>query len=161
MNDTRLTLSPEQEKRLAQPYAFGGKPAARWTFDVLAGCGALYSTVDDMLVFLSAELGVLNTRLRPAMDATQEPRRETGVKGLRIGLGWLIRKPTKPEQVQRELIWHNGGTAGYSSFVGFVKETKTAVVVLANTGPSLGVPGAADLIGMGVLRVLDQKTDPK
>ena len=152
MSDTKVTLNDEQERRLARPYLAGGKPATRWTLDVLAGAGALHSTVDDVLVFLSAELGIKESKLRPAMEATQKPRRETGRQGMRIGLGWLMMKLPKDED--QEVIWHNGGTGGYRSFVGFVKATKTAVVVLGNSDASV------DAIGIEVLRVLNAKEKP-
>jgi hypothetical protein len=47
---------------------------------------------------------------------------------MHIGLGWLIR-----EAHGRTIHWHNGGTGGYHSFVGFDKERKTGVVVLSNS----------------------------
>jgi serine-type D-Ala-D-Ala carboxypeptidase/endopeptidase len=150
MSDTKVKLNDEQEKRMAKPYLAGGKPASRWTVDVLAGAGALHSTVDDLLVFLSAELSIKESKLRPAMEVTQKPRRETGQGGMRIGLGWLIMKLPKTDQ---EVIWHNGGTGGYRSFVGFVKATKTAVVVLSNSDASV------DAIGLDVLGLLNAKED--
>ncbi len=150
MGDTKVTLNDEQEKRLAKPYQTGGKPATRWTLDVLAGAGALHSTVNDLLVFLSAELGIKESKLRPAMEATQKPRRETGQGGMRIGLGWLIMKLPRTDQ---EVIWHNGGTGGYRSFFGFVKSMKTAVVVLSNSDASV------DAIGLDVLGLLNAKED--
>jgi CubicO group peptidase (beta-lactamase class C family) len=150
MRDTRVTLDDEQEKRLAKPYTSGGKPATRWTIDVLAGAGALHGTVDDLLSFASAELGLKESKLRPAMEATQKPRRETGREGMRIGLGWIVMKLPKTD---REVIWHNGGTGGYRSFLGFVKATKTAAVVLSNSDTSV------DSIGFDVLRHLNAKED--
>jgi CubicO group peptidase (beta-lactamase class C family) len=146
MRDTRVALDGEQEKRLAQPYATGGKPAARWTFHVMAGAGALHSTVDDLLVFLSAELGLKESKLRPAMEATQKPRRDVGQQGMRIGLGWIVMKLPKTD---RDVIWHNGGTGGYRSFLGFVKATRTAVVVLSNSDASV------DAIGFELVRLLN------
>jgi D-alanyl-D-alanine-carboxypeptidase/D-alanyl-D-alanine-endopeptidase len=107
MNDTRVTLNGEQERRLAKPYEMGGTPASRWTFDALAGCGALHSTADDFLVFLAAELGLKETRLRAAMEATQKPRRETGIAGMRMGLAWIReeasqgRRRARPHLAQR------------------------------------------------------------
>jgi serine-type D-Ala-D-Ala carboxypeptidase/endopeptidase len=134
----------------------GGKPAARWTFDVMAGAGALHSTADDMLEFLAAEMGLKGSKLRAAMDVTQEPRREMGMAGMRIGLAWIVKTLPKDEG-GLDLVWHNGGTAGYSSFVGFIKARKTAVVVLTNTGPSVGSMGAVDTVGAGLLRFLNPK----
>jgi CubicO group peptidase (beta-lactamase class C family) len=150
MGDTKVTLNDEQEKRVARPYEAGGKPASRWTLDVLAGAGALHSTVDDLLVFLSTEMGIKESKLRPAMEVTQKPRREAGKGGMRIGLAWLMMKFPKTDQ---EIIWHNGGTGGYRSIVGFVKATKTAVVVLSNSDASV------DSIGLDVLRLLNAKED--
>jgi CubicO group peptidase (beta-lactamase class C family) len=150
MSDTKVTLDREQEKRLAKPYTAGGEPTSRWTFDVMAGAGALHSTADDLLVFLSAEMGIKESKLHPAMEATQLPRREAGKEGVRIGLGWLVAKPPKTD---REVCLHDGGTGGYRSFVGFVKATKTAVVVLSNSDASV------DPIGFDVLRLLNEKED--
>ena len=76
--------------------------------------------------------------------------------GMRIGLAWLVKKLPK-EDGAVDLYWHNGGTAGYSSFLGFNKAKKTAVVVLSNTGPSLGSFGAVDTVGANVLRLLNAK----
>jgi CubicO group peptidase (beta-lactamase class C family) len=32
------------------------------------------------------------------------------------------------------LIWHNGGTAGFSSYVGYLPQAQTGIVLLANSG---------------------------
>ncbi len=95
-------------------------------------------------------MGIKESKLRPAMEATQKPRRDAGREGVRIGLGWIVMKLPKIDQ---EVIWHNGGTGGYRSFIGFVKSTKTAVVVLNNSDASV------DAIGMEVLRLLNAKED--
>jgi D-alanyl-D-alanine-carboxypeptidase/D-alanyl-D-alanine-endopeptidase len=36
------------------------------------------------------------------------------------------------------VLWHHGGTGGFRSFVAFVREADTAVVVLSNTARSVG-----------------------
>lgn len=46
------------------------------------------------------------------------------------------------------IIWHNGGTGGYRSFIGFVKESQTAVAVLSNSENSV------DEIGIQLLEYL-------
>jgi uncharacterized protein YneR len=61
-------------------------------------------------------------------------RRPTGVPGMEIALGWHISTGGG-----REIVWHNGGTGGYRSFVGFDPKAKTGVVVLANTFTVAGV----------------------
>jgi CubicO group peptidase (beta-lactamase class C family) len=156
LKDTRMKLDGAQEKRMAKPYGVGNKPANLWSFDVLAGCGALHSTADDLLVFLAAEIGLKETKLRSAMEITQKPNRDTGTKGMRMGLGWIVNTLPSADG-PRNLYWHNGGTGGFSSFVGFVKEWKLGVVVLANAGPGVGSFGAVDTVGMGVLTLLKEQ----
>ena len=60
------------------------------------------------------------------------------------GLGWQI--------VTRdgvEVVWHNGGTGGYSAFVGYLPSRAVGVVVVANNA---GIAGSSvDDLGMHLL----------
>lgn len=38
-----------------------------------------------------------------------------------------------------ELIWHNGGTGGYCSFIGFLPKMNVGVVALSNASTDVGV----------------------
>lgn len=49
------------------------------------------------------------------------------------------------KRAEGDVIWHNGGTGGYRTFAGFVKETGKGVVVLTNSDKG------ADDIGMRLL----------
>jgi D-alanyl-D-alanine-carboxypeptidase/D-alanyl-D-alanine-endopeptidase len=139
MPDTRITLTPEMRSRLAVGHS-GSQEVANWDIPTLAGAGALRSTARDMLVFIAANLGLAETPLRAALEMTHEARHEAGSPQMHIGLGWHIRTAG-----DHEVIWHNGGTGGYRSFAGFVRETGTGVVVLTNTNMS------ADDIGLHLL----------
>jgi serine-type D-Ala-D-Ala carboxypeptidase/endopeptidase len=46
------------------------------------------------------------------------------------------------------MLWHNGGTNGFRSFVGFIRDAGIAVVVLGNTAPSV------DWLGLRLVRAL-------
>jgi hypothetical protein len=46
------------------------------------------------------------------------------------------------------VLWHNGGTSGFRSFVAFTGETHTAVVVLSNSARSV------DRLGLRLLKAL-------
>jgi serine-type D-Ala-D-Ala carboxypeptidase/endopeptidase len=59
-----------------------------------------------------------------------------------VGLGWGINTSGTDE-----IIWKNGGTGGYRTFIGFVVRTGVGVVVLSNTSTRAGV----DDIGMHLL----------
>ncbi|HEU4339354.1 MAG TPA: serine hydrolase domain-containing protein [Planctomycetota bacterium] len=156
MRDTRITLTESMQARLAWPYDVHGKPAHGWNFRALAGCGALRSTVRDLLRFAAANLGQGDPRLTAVLASCHAVRLKEDVfpDRLRVGLGWH-HSPLRAGG--KWVIWHNGGTGGYTSFLGFAKETGTAVVVLTNSGPSMerDKPSAADQIGMEVLEYLN------
>ena len=134
MRSTSIALSPEMRTRLATGHTQTLQPAANWDLPTLAGAGALRSTTNDLLTFLAAALGYANTPLAPAMSATTAIRRPTGTPGLNIALGWHILTSNG-----RELVWHNGGTGGYRTFIGYDAKARTGIVVLSNaatlTGP--------------------------
>ena len=133
MRSTSIALSPEMRARLAAGHSQTLQPAANWDLPTLAGAGALQSTANDLLTFLAAALGYTNTPLAPAMSAMTAIRRPTGMPGLDIALGWHILASNG-----RELAWHNGGTGGYRSFVGYDAKARTGVVVLSNASTLAG-----------------------
>ncbi len=132
MADTSITLSPSQQERLAIGHSVQLRPVANWDLPTLAGAGALRSTVNDMLTFVEANLGLRESPLLDEMSVTHAARRDFPAPGMQIGLGWVIRGGHG-----RELHWHNGGTGGYRSFAGFDLESKTGVVVLSNSTDSV------------------------
>ncbi|WP_159081417.1 serine hydrolase domain-containing protein [Nocardioides sediminis] len=136
---THDRLTDEQRTRLAPGHRGRGRPAPAWPLDGLPGAGALRSTTEDLLRYLDAWLEPDSTPLGDAVRLCLQPR----VEGRQaIGLGWLRNDRPPP------LWWHNGGTGGYRSFVGFVPEARSAVAVLCNHARSV------DLLGLQVLRVM-------
>ena len=132
MSDTSITLSPSQQERLAVGHSVQLRPVANWDLPTLAGAGSLRSTVNDMLTFVEANLGLRESPLLDEMSVAHAARRDFPAPGMRIGLGWVIRSGHG-----RDLHWHNGGTGGYRSFLGFDLESQTGVVVLSNSGDSV------------------------
>lgn len=136
--DTRITLTSDLRARLAHGYD-GEKEVANWDLDALAGAGALRSTAQDMARFLAAAAGLVRTPLDSAFRLTEAVEFDAG-PGMRIGLGWHVVGPDSSA-----VWWHNGGTGGYRSFIGFDPRRKIGVVVLSNS--TLGI----DDIGFHVL----------
>jgi CubicO group peptidase (beta-lactamase class C family) len=129
MTSTSISLGESQKKRLAQGYDGALFPAKNWDFDVLAGAGALRSTANDLLQFLAANMEYTTTPLTKAMRLMRsvQPQR-AGSADMQILLGWHVYK-----RYGVNILWHNGVTGGYWSFIGFDPEKKTAAVVLSNT----------------------------
>jgi CubicO group peptidase (beta-lactamase class C family) len=120
--------------RLAVGHNAALAPVKNWDLPTLAGAGALRSTANDLLIFLAANLGYSKSLLSPAMAAMLKTRRPTGQQGLEIALGWHIFTSNG-----KEIVWHNGGTGGYRSFIGFDPRTRIGVVALSNTSTNVGV----------------------
>jgi CubicO group peptidase (beta-lactamase class C family) len=62
------------------------------------------------------------------MRETHTPRRDAG-RNMQIGLAWHIM--SRPSG---NIVWHNGGTGGYRSYVGFDPVRRLGVVLLSNVG---------------------------
>jgi CubicO group peptidase (beta-lactamase class C family) len=103
--------------RLAPGFS-DGADMPNWTFQAMAGAGAVLSTAGDLLRLIELNLA---DDVPPLLAAVREEQ----VPG-RIALGWHI------EAVEGEdrIYWHNGGTGGYASFLAFRPATRTGVVIL-------------------------------
>lgn len=139
MNDTTITLSTAQKARTAQGFDSNGEENSLWDFPTLAGAGALRSTAKDMAKFVAANIGLEKSTLSDVFSVAHKSQRDAGAQ-MKIGLGWhILQKP------DAEIVWHNGGTGGFRSFIGFIKAQKRGVVVLSNSTESV------DDIGMNNL----------
>jgi CubicO group peptidase (beta-lactamase class C family) len=128
MTSTSIVLGSDQKRRLASGYDGAMLPAKNWDFDALAGAGALRSTANDLLTFLSANLEITKTPLTPAFRLMQTVRHATDSPDMEIMMGWHVWK-----RYGVNIIWHNGVTGGYWSFIGFDPVTKLGAVVLSNS----------------------------
>jgi serine-type D-Ala-D-Ala carboxypeptidase/endopeptidase len=130
MNETAITLTPAMRANLAPGHGANLEAVANWDLDVLAGAGALRSTVHDMLRYIRANVDPPKNRVGAALTATQVMRFNPGQGPMTMGLGWhRIVGPGGDTS-----FFHNGGTAGYRTFVGFNRAKRVGVVVLANGG---------------------------
>jgi len=68
------------------------------------------------------------------MKAMLNVRRQTGIPNLEVALAGNIYTTGG-----REIIWHNGATGGYRSFIGFDLNSRLGVVALSNTRSQQGV----------------------
>ncbi|MFI8449917.1 serine hydrolase domain-containing protein [Streptomyces erythrochromogenes] len=149
MTDTVVTVDGARSRRSAQGHGRRGRPVAPWHLADLAGAGALRSTATDLVAFVRAQWDGSPGELAEAIRLTRavEHRRSPFAW---MHLGWSAHR-LHPRQGAHLQIWHNGGTGGFSSFVGFDPEKRLAVIALANTG---GRP--VDRPAFDLLRTLQQ-----
>ncbi|RKN49563.1 serine hydrolase domain-containing protein [Micromonospora endolithica] len=101
-----------------------------------AGVG-IWSNAED----LSRLVGAMLTGTAPGADAATP--RFTEDERSRVGYGWFTAR-----YGDREVVWHNGATGGFRSYVGFERATGRGVVVLGNTERGVE-PIGLRLLGVG------------
>ncbi|MEO5731013.1 MAG: serine hydrolase [Byssovorax sp.] len=126
--------------RLATGHTADGQPTPAWTFERdLEGVGGVRATLDDMVAYVQAHLGMRPSRLDAALALSRQPIDVPGEQPM--AMCWLL-APLDG----RTLHLYEGTTGGFSSFVGIDGERGRGVVVLSDTEQlSLGGLGKFDL----------------
>jgi CubicO group peptidase (beta-lactamase class C family) len=102
----------------------GGRSADPWLGEAAAPAGAVRADITDMAVLARALL----TGDAPGIDALT-PR--LPFEEDRIGWAWFT---TSDAETGRDVVWHNGGTGGFTAFVGVDREAGVGVAVLSAVG---------------------------
>ncbi|ERJ59797.1 serine hydrolase domain-containing protein [Sphingobacterium paucimobilis] len=134
---TPLSLSNTLEKvnpktqQITKVYSATGTEVPVWQWQAFVGAGGLKSTIADMLRFIQIQFKMPEAPLEQALALTRQftyylpPSTD-------IGLAWHMNMVNDVVQ-----YWHNGGTGGSSTFIAIVPDTKSAIIVLANSALSV------------------------
>ena len=126
MDDTRITLSNQMQQRLARGHNMGLTPVANWDFAALAGAGALRSTANDLLKFLQMCLEPGDGPVAAAQKLALVERRPRADQR-DVASGWFV-----ASRFGDELVWKDGGTGGYATFIGYSTKTRRNFILLSN-----------------------------
>ncbi|WP_165305009.1 serine hydrolase [Pedobacter sp. SYP-B3415] len=97
-----------------------GAATSMWTMNDFNAAGGLKSNLPDMVSYVKENL-------KPRLAVSRLAQQRIAGSGLRgSGLCWII-------DGRHDLVWHNGGTAGFSSYLGFKPGSGRGVVVLSNS----------------------------
>jgi len=105
--------------------------------DIFQGAGFIKSSLHDMMIYLKAQTGMIQTPLTDPIDLTHQAffnvggvtyNDRDGYFNLSIGLGWHVHEIPK----SYTYIWHGGRTNGYMAYMAFIPEESTGVVLLCN-----------------------------
>jgi hypothetical protein len=99
----------------------GGKPAGHWDA-ALPGPGGVEATIEDLARYVAACLAPPDGPLGTAIRLCQQPRVHIG--GQAAGLAWIIIDG---------LLFHNGGTGGFSASMTIDQAAGHAMAALVNT----------------------------
>jgi D-alanyl-D-alanine-carboxypeptidase/D-alanyl-D-alanine-endopeptidase len=155
LRDTAAALTAAQRRRLLPGHNLAGTAVAPWTFQALAGAGALRSTAGDLLTFLGAQLDPPAGGTLPRAIALTHVLRADGPPPLRVGMGWLYTPAAA-------MYWHDGATGGYTAFAEFIPRERLALVVLYNREDlGGGDPPFADRVAANVTALLRGSAAPR
>jgi CubicO group peptidase (beta-lactamase class C family) len=128
------------QKKLLPGHNSLGAVTSEWDLNILAGAGAIRSNVVDMLKYVAAQC------YEKFDHGLSHVTRYDFDNHRKVGLAWFVKNN---DDYSGPTYWHDGGTGGFRSFVGFIKESKTGVVILSNTALHVDNIGFAILEGLG------------
>ena len=153
LNMKNTSFKVRDVTKFAIGYDSDRKKTCYWELPIMYSAGAIRSNITDMVKFTQANLN--KSSLNKTFKETQKIVFETPGGG--IGKGWHIDSDTDLITGVGEITWHNGGTGGFSSYLGMIPDKNIAVVILANQG---GVNSAIESLGKKIL-LLAQKVRMK
>jgi CubicO group peptidase (beta-lactamase class C family) len=122
-----------------------------WQFpNHLAGAGAIRSTGRDMMTFLKANMGLIPTPIDEAIRRSHQELFEERTDRA-MGMNWIR---SFESNISQNIIWHNGGTGGFRTYLGFTEDRQFGVFVLSNTAISV------DALAEGILKALVREDAP-
>ena len=129
MNRSSLFLTDDQILNQALGHNGNNEIVPFYTAnDIFQGIGMIKSTINDMFKYLEANMGLIDTPLRDAMDLTYQIVMHQGSMGDQ-GMAWWILDLDDGQKI----IYSGGNTNGHSSFIAFNQTKSTGVVILFNS----------------------------
>jgi CubicO group peptidase (beta-lactamase class C family) len=134
--DRSITPGYNRAKRKVKPWSFGSFAASE----------GIKSTIGDMARFIQGHLGLIEGLDSNVLSEQLTIQSETTYNDkIMMANGWHVIDQRK----NYNIYTHTGKTAGHNSFVAFVRETNTGVVILSNS--SLGTRD----LGFLILRMIN------
>lgn len=129
----------------------GGTLSGYWNWkndDGYLPAGAIHSDLFDMTkylrLYLQDDLPYLSDSYaeKQSIGATDPTYKDCNIRLDAIGFTWILDK-------QNGLVWHNGATTRFNSYIGFTQDRKKGVVILSDLGPNERIPST--VIGARIL----------
>ncbi|MGB7674960.1 MAG: serine hydrolase domain-containing protein [Nitrososphaeraceae archaeon] len=164
MNDTKIALSQNETNNRFSVGHLGGKEIITPRIPtILTDSGAFRSTAPDMLKYVSANLGLIHTKLDDAMQLGHLIRHTSIIANPMNysefrGLGWRVLT-----NFGTETITHTGAINGWNAFAGFIPTKQVGVIAMCScdsTDADMGSLGFVLLHLTGVENI-NAKSEPR
>lgn len=138
MSDTVVTGSPATRRDMAPAFEYGGAPTRAESFGAFGPAGSIESDLQDMMVFLKANLDAPQGALGRELAFAQDQRTRVPQWNMSMGLAWqTVLPPT--HHIPGDLgdlpvgsLEKGGNTDGYSSFIGLNHQANWGFVAMTN-----------------------------
>jgi CubicO group peptidase (beta-lactamase class C family) len=135
MNNTGISVPDEHKARFAKGHIDDKEVNLEFIPAAIQAAGAMYSTTNDLLKYISANIDLIHTEINYVMQDTHLIRHlfapsssnQTPLNDTFVGLGWVI-----TTDFGKEVIWHNGAIDGYSSIIAFNPSKQIGLVILCS-----------------------------
>ena len=100
--------------------------------------GAIISNIEDMSKYLETLITSDENYVIRTQEALKEVNAKNDIYSMfdvnvdNVGITWMIDN-------KNDIIWHNGSTTNFNSYIGFNREKKVGVVILSNISPQKDV----------------------
>ena len=128
LNMQHTSLLVKDSMKFATGYDEERNKTCHWDFPIIYPAGAIRSDINDMTTFLKANME--ENSLYAAFKETHNKVFDASMGG--IGKGWNIDSYSGKLFGLENIVWHNGGTGGFSSYIGILPNQKVGIVVLSN-----------------------------
>ncbi len=134
---TTLSLSPgyDRKAQVAEP----------WTFSSFSGSEGIQSCMRDLCIFIQHMLNGNDSHAASFQSLLPKHQKIPHSKRSYVATGWHLMQHKNKDPI----YLHSGKTNGHAASIHFIKETKTAVVVLTNA------PGQLDGLATLILRLIN------
>jgi CubicO group peptidase (beta-lactamase class C family) len=150
MDDTFVGAEPAAMGRMVTGHQYQLLPVAHWAFGSYEPAGAVVTSAPEMMPLIDALLTPPDSPVGLAVALATTPVRSLGVGRDSIGLAWHLH-----HEGGHRIIWHNGGTGGFRSWMGVDREAGRGVVLLNNVAFAW-----TDPVGMKMLLEMPMPTLP-
>ncbi|KOR89309.1 serine hydrolase domain-containing protein [Paenibacillus solani] len=123
MNETAVMLHSEQNSRFLNGHASTGRRVPHWDLSIYEGAGGIKSSVSDLSLFVQANLNDDH----PIASTLQKSHLPIWIGNSNRYFGW-----GEDKLLDKCILWHNGGTSGFNSYLALNKELRVGIVLLSN-----------------------------
>ncbi len=112
---------------VAEGHSQVGTKASQWNFPKdTQGVGGIRASLNDMIRYAQANLNLIQTEANGLL--TQTHQEVLNMSGQSVGMNWMT-----AQVGASQLLFHEGGTGGFSSVIALNPGTQTGVVILSDT----------------------------